>query len=117
METGQDYGAWPAHMAPTWPAQLRVWGVSVKKKWTDRGARLSGLTEPNRYRGPLPQPDGNRVRESLGGGGGRGAHRRRSSAAARGHGGSGSPSRPPWTGGRSGQCPSRQEREALWELG
>jgi hypothetical protein len=33
------------------------------------------------------------------------------------HGGGGGPSRPPWTGGRSGQRSSRREREAPWELG
>jgi hypothetical protein len=33
------------------------------------------------------------------------------------HGGGGDPSRPPWTGGRSGQRSSRREREAPWELG
>jgi hypothetical protein len=33
------------------------------------------------------------------------------------HDGGGGPSRPPWTGGRSGQGSSRREREALWELG
>jgi hypothetical protein len=33
------------------------------------------------------------------------------------HGGGRGPSRPPWTGGRSGQRSSRREREAPWELG
>jgi hypothetical protein len=33
------------------------------------------------------------------------------------HGGGGGPSRPPWTGGRSGQGSSRLEQEALWEHG
>jgi hypothetical protein len=127
METGRDYGAWPAHKAHTWPAQLRVQGTSEKKiDWQEgpschppynaKGYGVSSvvrLKDDRTVGSRLPGLNSGRgERGGLGEGGASGAHRRWSSATARVQGGGGRTSQPPrpTMAGKGG----REQRRSSW---